>query len=118
MTATVLLSIRPRFAELILNGTKTVELRRSLVKASAGDRMLLYVSSPRSSVVGYFDVQAVESGTPQKLWMLVRDKCGLSRKEFNDYYVEAKSAVAIFLSNPKLLKKPIPLSELRRRFSG
>jgi predicted transcriptional regulator len=115
---TVLLSIRPRFAELILSGDKTVELRRSTVRASKGDRVLLYVSSPRSSVVGSFEIRTVTSSKPSRLWSLVKNKCGVSRGEFDEYYAAAKYAVAIFLCNPRAFDRPIPLRELRERLSG
>jgi predicted transcriptional regulator len=115
---TVLLSIRPRFAELIMSGAKTVELRRCLLRVSKGQRILLYVSSPQCSVVGTFEVRAVESTTPARLWELVKHRCALSRREFNEYYAGARRAVGIFLCNPQSLESPISLVELRRRILG
>ena len=48
MTAgrTLLLSLRPRFADAILTGAKTIEVRRRPVNASAGTPISLYASSP------------------------------------------------------------------------
>ena len=113
--ATVLLAIRPRFAELILNGEKTVELRRSSFRASKGDRVLLYVSSPSSSVVGSFEIKTIASYPPARLWGLVKGECGISRREFDQYYSTAKSGIAIFLCNPRALPRPISLTELREK---
>ena len=42
----VVLSLRPRFAEAILAGVKTVELRRTVPKIVIPTRALLYASSP------------------------------------------------------------------------
>jgi predicted transcriptional regulator len=114
----VLMSIRPRFAELILSGSKTVELRRSSLRVSRGDKVVVYVSSPSSSVVGAFDVEEVAVGAPSGMWTRVRGRCGITRAEFDSYYQAATRAVAIFLCNPRSLRRPIPLSELRRRMVG
>jgi predicted transcriptional regulator len=114
----VLLSVRPKFARLILSGAKTVELRKSPFSATKGDRIYIYVSSPQSSVVGSFEVKTITSSSPSLLWRMVRDKCGISRSEFNEYYDTAVQAVAIFLCKPRSLEKPIPLKELRRRIAG
>jgi hypothetical protein len=50
----VLVSIRPNFASKILDGDKTVELRRKFPEVGAmGMTALIYSSSPVSAIVGY-----------------------------------------------------------------
>ena len=50
----VLLSLAPRFADSILDGEKTLELRRSPMKElpAAGTLAFLYATAPRSALVG------------------------------------------------------------------
>lgn len=118
-TTTVLMSIRPRFANLILSGSKTVELRRSFMRrACEGDRVLLYVSSPERRLLGWFEVKTIATDSPCRLWGQVKDRCGLTKKEFNEYYAATKKAVAIFLCNATYLNRPVSLAELRRKLSG
>ena len=49
---TLLLCLRPRFAEAILSGAKTVELRRRPINTQPGTPILLYASSPTMAIVG------------------------------------------------------------------
>jgi predicted transcriptional regulator len=49
---TLLISIKPRYAEMIFSGVKTVELRRKEPRVGQGDRMVVYVSSPIMEVTG------------------------------------------------------------------
>ena len=55
----VLLSIKPKYADKIFNGTKTVELRRICPKVTEGDLILVYVSSPVKALVGEFEVKKI-----------------------------------------------------------
>jgi hypothetical protein len=47
---TLLLSLRPQFADAILSGTKTVELRRRPINAQSGTPILLYASRPTMAI--------------------------------------------------------------------
>ena len=49
---TLLLSLRPRFAQAILSGAKTVEVRRRPVNAPPQTPIILYASSPTMAIVG------------------------------------------------------------------
>ena len=48
----ILMSIKPKFAQLILQGKKTVEIRRTNIKATKGDKVAIYASSPQKQIVG------------------------------------------------------------------
>jgi len=71
-----LISIRPRFAEMIFSGSKTVELRRVCPKVSVGDLALVYVSSPAMELRGSFEVgknaHCFTLGTLEESWPEVR----------------------------------------------
>jgi len=61
----LLLSIKPRYADSIFNGSKTVELRRVRPQIGAGGLVMVYVSSPRCSLEGAFEVAEVTARRPQ-----------------------------------------------------
>jgi predicted transcriptional regulator len=82
----ILFSIRPRFAEMIFAGTKTVELRRVKPRVVAGDLALLYVSSPTRQLQGAFEISKILSAPPASLWKEIGIKSGLTRKEFFKYF--------------------------------
>ena len=56
-----LLSVRPRFAEALLNGTKTAEIRRRRANIPDGSLCLLYASAPVRALVG-----AIRSAGPTR----------------------------------------------------
>lgn len=107
------LSLRPRFAELLLAGEKTVELRRIQPAVSPGTLVLLYASSPVQALVGTGMVREVRVGSASVIWKQHGSLTGLSRAEYDSYFAGAAAAVAITLRGLNRLARPIPLGELR-----
>jgi len=115
---TLLLSIRPKFAEMIFNGSKRVELRRRRPRICAGDKVYVYMSSPVRALVGEFIVQRVLSSSVDDLWDIVRDCAGITQEHFEEYYSGTDLGCAIFVAESKRLPRPIELDDLRRIWSG
>lgn len=114
----LLISIRPRFAEMIFDGSKTVELRRICPRISAGDLALVYVSSPTKELQGAFEVGQVISTSPRALWRKVGKQSGISRREFLYYFQGKADAHALVIKRVWKLPLPIRLTALRRRKGG
>lgn len=112
----ILISIRPRFARQILDGSKTVELRRRAPRLERGDEVLVYETSPTKAIVGWAAVKAIETTTPKVLWARVKAEAGVTRREFNEYFEGAATATAIYLSAASPLKAPIELEVIRVRW--
>lgn len=113
MNKALLLSIKPRFADAIFEGTKTFELRKVRPKLVAGDLVLVYVTPPRCRLEGAFKVGAVLEMPPEKLWLRVRGKCGVTRAEFMTYYSEKSTAFAIGVAEAWQLETAVGLNKLR-----
>jgi predicted transcriptional regulator len=113
-----LISIRPRFAELIFAGSKTVELRRVCPKVSVGDLALVYVSSPVMELRGSFEVGKILTASPVALWKKVGEKSGVTREEFFAYFKGKKKAHALVIKRAWPLPAPVGLNTLRRRNGG
>jgi predicted transcriptional regulator len=65
----IVASIHPRHAQAILDGTKTVELRRKVWRMGAEiDRMFLYETAPTSALVGHVRVGVCRTMPPDELW--------------------------------------------------
>lgn len=109
----VLLSLKPRFAEAILRGVKTVELRRQRVALAPGAAVLVYASSPVMAIIGTARVRAVEHDDPQQIWTRHSTSVALTREEFDDYLRGAGSVSAITLEKPAFLDSPVTLQQLR-----
>jgi predicted transcriptional regulator len=108
----LVLSLRPRFAKAILDGSKTAELRRQRVGAPPGTRVILYASSPAMAVVGTARISAVESLTPDMAWRHYRHRLGLLRTEFDDYLAGSSVACILSMQGVQSLDAPLPLKQL------
>jgi len=112
------LSLRPRFAELLLNGEKSVELRRVRPDVAPGTSVLLYASSPTMKLVGRAEVGEVKVAPVAEIWREHGRETGINQREYNDYFEGLDEAVAIKLVNIRRLPKPRPLQDLRDRLTG
>lgn len=112
------LSIHQQYAELILEGKKTVELRRRKPNVEAGDIVILYATSPMCSVLGTAEIKGITEDTPSAIWESCGKKAKLPKENFDVYFDASSTAVAISLKNHQRLDKPIPLSCLRKLLSN
>lgn len=103
----VLLSIKPKYADLILAGSKRVEFRRSW--AAQDVRMIvLYSSSPVQKIVGIVEVENVVFATPNSLWKTCTERGGgLTREELRSYFSGKVHGVAVLLGQVLNLAKHI-----------
>lgn len=109
----LLLSVRPRFAEAILSGQKTVEVRRRRVAAREGSPVVLYASSPVMAVVGTAQLERSETLSLQDAWSSHGHAMGINRCEFDDYLAGTDTACLLFLAKALPLGAPLPLNDLR-----
>jgi predicted transcriptional regulator len=106
-----LLSIHPRHAKAILNGEKTVELRRTRVPDDVS-HVVVYATSPMKIVIGWFEVDAVERDLPSRLWKKHGPATGVTATEFRAYFDGADEGTAISVGRVVALRKPVDLSTL------
>lgn len=109
----MLLSVHPRFAEAILEGSKTVEVRRQRVAAPAGTPVLLYATAPTRALVGMARIAAVHVASPREIWSAHCTQTGISRREYDSYMSGASWASGLTLRAPMPFAEAVPLSSLR-----
>ena len=114
----MILSLRPRFAEAILSGLKTVELRRTEPKIRVPTLALIYASTPVRALLGTCVVTSVESGHLAALWQAYGAGSGVDHEEFLNYFAGVQAGSALSLASPTRFSRPIPLVELRSRPKG
>jgi predicted transcriptional regulator len=110
-----LLSVRPRFAAAILDGSKTVEVRRRRARIGDGAICLVYASSPVSALVGAIRVRTTDTDVPDALWTRWGDQTALERAEYDAYLAGSRRPCAIIVSEAVAFPQPVSLPELRSR---
>lgn len=109
----LLLSIRPNHAEKIVNGTKSVELRRRKPRMEGGGVALIYASAPTQALIGEVQILSISEARPQDIWAKVREKAALTKEDFDEYFKGADRAVAIEVGNVRKFTQPITLTNIR-----
>lgn len=113
----IVLSIKPKYAELILAGKKTVEFRR-VWAAEKVDMIAIYASSPIQKLVGIVQVSEVVRTEPATLWGYCSKRGGgLSKTEFKAYFNGKDSGVAVLLRNATRFEHGIDPSKVIKNFS-
>ncbi|GAK75771.1 ASCH domain-containing protein [Nonlabens ulvanivorans] len=97
---TVLISVHQKYAEKIINGEKTIELRKSLPqKVKPGDNLIIYVTSPVKKLYAICTIKQFIKSTPDRLKADELSNTGITSKEFDQYYKSSSKAYAIVLEN-------------------
>lgn len=109
----LLISIQPRFANAILDGTKTIELRRTMPTLPPAALALIYASSPTKAVLGWATVDEVMRESPSALWRHHKDSTGVSSDEFTAYFAGRSAAFGLQLSAVRRADAALSLSALR-----
>jgi predicted transcriptional regulator len=109
----VILSIKQQYAEAILSGKKTCELRKG--RFPKGVRLaIIYASNHEGRITGWFTVKREVVGTPAEIWHQFSNMAGISKEDFDNYYEGADSAVCLVVGEKQRLEKPIdPTEELK-----
>lgn len=116
---TLLLSLKPRFAEKVLRGEKTIELRRVRPqRIGPGDTILLYATAPSALFVGFCRVTEVLLDSPKALWPRVQGLAGVTRNEYFRYFQDASSAIGIVIEQPVPFVDDFSLDDSRRYVPG
>jgi len=113
MNNRLLLSIKPKFANAILDGTKRFEFRRALFRRKGVERVIIYASSPEQRVLGEFMIDDVLSLAPDSLWRRTHAHAGIDREYFDRYFAGRQKAYAIKIKSAIRYRQPL---ELKKHF--
>ncbi len=108
--STMLLSIKPQYAKVILEGKKQYEFRKSKPKRGV-DRIIFYASSPQKQVVGEAAIDIIIEGTPKEIWKIAQTSAGITKRFYFSYYAGKNKAIAYKLKDVKIYETPKALSD-------
>ena len=107
----VLLSIKPKYAEMILSGEKKYEFRRAIFKKPGIRKVVIYASSPVSKVIGEFEIDDILSLDICELWLLTMDHAGIDKDFYDSYFLGKEIGHAIKVKTIKKYSKHKDLRE-------
>lgn len=105
----LLLSVHSRFADSILRGRKTVEIRRSFSTRWLGHRIAIYAGAPISSIVGEAVIEKVVEDTPGTIWNRFGSSIGCTKEEFDSYASGVDRVFALLLNGVCAYQRPLSL---------
>lgn len=113
----IVLSIKPMYSEKILDGSKTVELRRRFpVAAPSGSLAYIYATSPVKAMVGIAEIRDVLRLPIEQIWTEFEKTVFIKRENFEKYFEGLEHGYALVFDDVKAFSRPLPLIELRERF--
>lgn len=113
----VLIAIKPKYANLILAGTKKVELRRSWPPNNIGV-MVIYSSAPIQKLVGMALIDRVEECDFKSLWTIASNNGGgVSYEELKNYLTGKKKAYGIMIEHIKVAEVMIDPKDIFPNFT-
>lgn len=112
-----LVSIRPAYARKIIEGKKTVELRRRFVQeVDPGAIILIYSTSPIQAIVGYAIIKDVHRLPIRKMWETFGAAACIDRSDFREYFSGLDEGYAILLKDVRRFREHLPVAILKHRF--
>ncbi len=109
----VLLSVKPQYANLLVDGVKRVELRRKFpTKLKAGTRCLIYSSSPTQRVIGECKIESVRKLSLADLWKESAVDAMISWSDFSSYFSGLDHGYAVRVYGPQRYDMPRELSKV------
>ena len=109
-----IISLKPRYVDLILSGEKTVELRNRVVRMEPGTVIWIYATRPVGGIVAVAELDSVVHDTPAEIWIRYEREMCIDRDHFDSYINNRESASALILSSVRRLKQSVTLDWIRR----
>jgi predicted transcriptional regulator len=111
----VLLSIKPEYTSKIFSGEKKYEFRKQKPKR-AFRRVFIYESSPSKTIVGWFSIKNILSGSPKEIWERCKYGGGIEKEKFFTYCNGKKIIYALEIDKIFRFKSPINPYEIYSDF--
>ena len=106
----ILLSIKPIYANKILNWEKKFELRKFIPKEKF-DTIIIYSSSPEKRIIWEFEVEEIIYEDINKLRDVTKESSCVDKKFFYEYYKWKNKGYAIKVKESKRYKESLPITK-------
>jgi predicted transcriptional regulator len=114
----VILSIKPQYALQVIEGVKTVELRRKFpMNNIKGGIAIIYASSPLKEIIGYAYITDVQKLSISSIWKEYSKESRVTKKFFYSYFNGVDEGFAVILGKPVKFKVPIRVKDLAAKYN-
>lgn len=114
---TVLLSIKPEFAEKIFDGSKKFEFRKAIFKDTEVQKVVVYASSPVQKVIGEFSIADILNDDVETIWNETARYSGITHDFYLSYFSNRDKAYAIKIGKTKRYRQARNLSDYNLNFA-
>ena len=111
------LSIKHVYAERIISGVKTIELRKRPLGMELGDLILLYETVPDSIIRGGFIADRTVTLTVSEMWDQYNPVMGVAKEFYDSYFENCKVAYGT-LVNQSFCFHSLTLEEIQNLCPG
>ena len=112
MNRAAILSILPIYATAILDGTKTVELRKSSKGLRSGDVVLMYVTAPDKCFSFWWRIANVEELSVEEMWRRHQSRICIDHDAYLSYFSACTRAFGLHVGELRKVA-PIQLEEVQ-----
>lgn len=106
-----MLPIYPTYAEKIYGQTKLFEYRKNK-PAKNISVVVLYETSPRSLITGYFTISNIVADCPSVLWEETKKYAGIDKAAYDQYFKDRDIAYAYAIDQASRFDCSISLDEI------
>ena len=78
----VLLSIKPEYANEIMDGNKLFEYRKRIFKKPV-NTIVMYVTKPVGLIIGEFTIKRIMEDTPVNIWLETEAYAGIKKNAYD-----------------------------------
>jgi len=108
----ILLSIKAEHAKKVLSGKKSVEIRRRFSRKWVGQKVCLYATKPKRSLVGEALISKVVVDKPEIVWEKFNKQIGCAKEDYDSYTNKADKIYAIVLKQATSYKRIFTIDEM------
>lgn len=98
----IILSIKKKYSDQIINGTKKVEFRRKPIPEDIKSIIINSTGISTGPIIsGIFDIGGIVKDTPENLWEKFKDVGGIDKNSYDSYFSGHSTGYAILVDNVK-----------------
>lgn len=106
----ILMSINPKYAKKIVDGTKKYEYRTRFARQKISS-IIIYVTAPMKKIIAEVEVLEILKLQPEDLWDKTKEFSGISKEFYNEYFKGRRVAYAYKLGKVKIYEQQKSLTD-------